>query len=32
MFHLPGVKEFTVTKEYALDKLQKANFEINKTE
>lgn len=34
MFDVPssGVKEFTVTKEYALDKLQKANFEINKTE
>lgn len=34
MFDVPSsdAKSFTVTKEYALDKLQKANFEINKTE
>ncbi len=34
MFDVPssGVKTFTVTRDYALEKLQKANFEINKTE
>lgn len=34
MFDVPssGVETFTVTREYALEKLQKANFEINKIE
>ncbi len=34
MFDVPSsdAKSFTVTKDYALEKLQKANFEINKTE
>ena len=32
MFDIPstGVKTFEVTKDYAMDKLLKANFEINK--
>ena len=32
MFDVPssGEKSFTVTAEYALEKLQKANFELNK--